>query len=247
MIPEPEQFESILLAELRLGLPPLFYWQLKEIKDDWAFILKLHALFEGALTKLLVEKLALREIKHERLTLYDSFVSRVQLAERLKLVLPEYKKYLLALNRLRNHITHNIRFINLQLSKYYDSLTESDFRRAARELGIGFENILLDAPQGAKILSNIGISKLLKLRSPKYTPKTGRELFMCLSPKTTIWFGGIHVLHWISLGFHQEVVGKSIRQEPEMWAKLQDLLLDPKVTDFIKKLKEDNKRFFGDD
>jgi hypothetical protein len=41
MIPEPEQFESILLAELRLGLPPLFYWQLREIKDDWAFILKL--------------------------------------------------------------------------------------------------------------------------------------------------------------------------------------------------------------
>ena len=150
MIPEPEQFESILLAELRLGLPPLFYWQLREIKDDWAFILKLHALFEGALTKLLFEKLAIRKIKHERLTPYDSFFSRVELAERLKLVLPEYKKYLLALNHLRNQITHNIRFINLQLSKYYDSVPESDFRRAARELGIGYENISVERSRGDK-------------------------------------------------------------------------------------------------
>jgi hypothetical protein len=133
-------FETILLAELRLGLPPLFYWQLHEIKDDWAFVLKVHALFEGTLTKLITEKIALRKIKHEHLTPYDSFVSRVQLAERLKLIEPDYKNYLISLNRLRNDITHNIRFINLRLQTYFDSFNDRDFRNASHGLGAGFKN-----------------------------------------------------------------------------------------------------------
>jgi hypothetical protein len=49
-------FNLILLAEHRLGIPPLFYFKLIEIKDHWAFVLKLHALFEGTIQRLLEEK-----------------------------------------------------------------------------------------------------------------------------------------------------------------------------------------------
>jgi hypothetical protein len=221
-------FETVLLAELRLGLPPVFYWRLYEIEDDWAFILKLHSLFEGALTRLVKEKLTLRELRQESLTPYDSFFSRVQLADRLELLDPDYKNYFLALNHLRNDITHNIRHINLRLPAYFDSLAENDFRRATRGLGAGFKNLPLDVAQLLK--------PLLELKKSKYTPKTVRDLFMCLSPKFTIWHSGIYALDLISLHFHFEIVGDSVCQEAEMEAKLQDLLLDPEVIAFKKKL-----------
>jgi hypothetical protein len=228
-------FETILLAELRLGLPPLFYWQLHEIKDDWALVLKLHALFEGTLSKLITEKIALRKIKHEHLTPYDTFVSRVQLAERLKLIEPDYKNYLVSLNRLRNDITHNIRFINLRLQVYFDSLSERDFSNASRGLGAGFKNTPLNTVPALK--------KILGGRTPKHTPTTVRELFMCILPKITIWYSGSYALDLLSLHFHFEEIGDSFHDEPEIEAKLQDLLLDPEVIAFKKKFEKERPGF----
>ena len=228
-------FETILLAELRLGLPPLFYWHLQEIKDDWALVLKLHALFEGTLTKLVTDKIALRNIKHEHLTPYDTFVSHVQLAERLKLIEPDCRNYLVSLNRLRNEITHNIRFINLRLQDYFDSLSERDFRRASLGLGAGFKNMPLS--------SEPALTKILEGRMPKYTPTTVRELYMCVLPKITIWYGGSFVLDTLSLHFHFEIIGDSFNAEPEIEAKLQDLLLDPEVIAFRRKFEKEMPGF----
>jgi hypothetical protein len=228
-------FETILLAELRLGLPPVFCWRLYELEDDWAFVLKFHSLFEGTLAKLIAEKLVLRRVKHERPTPYDSFVSRVQLAERLKLIEPDYKNYLVSLNRLRNNITHNIRFINLRLQAYFDSLNDRDFRDASRELGAGFKNQSLNTVPALK--------KILGKRTPEHTPTTVRELFMCISPKATIWHSGIYALDLLSLHFHFEETNDSIHEEPEIEAKLQDLLLDAEVIAYKRKFETDRPSF----
>jgi len=233
-------FETILLVELRLGLPPLFCWRLAEIKDDWAFILKFHSLFEGVLTKLLEEKLALRKITNEHLTIYDSFYSRVQLAERLKLIEPDYKNYLLSLNHLRNSVIHNIQFINLRLKDYFDSLDERDFRKAARGLGAGWKNTPLENSPSNFVST---LNKLLGNKKPKYIPKTARELFMYVSPKATIWNSGVYALDLLSLHFHHEITGNLILPEPEIEAKLQDLLLDPVVIAFKKKVGKDKDNF----
>jgi hypothetical protein len=97
-------FETSLLAELRLGLPPLFYYRLVEIKDDWGFVLKLHSFFEGTLTSLIQHKLRCRKNSRETLAPRDTFVSRVYLADRMKLLEPDYKAFLLGLNRLRKTV-----------------------------------------------------------------------------------------------------------------------------------------------
>ena len=107
-------FDLILLAEHRLGLPPLFYFKVMDIKDDWAFILKLHALFEGAVHRLLAEKTAQFEFAEPVPSERDSFFTKVQTAARL--FLPDNRdeayiparEYLLALNHLRNRITHDL-------------------------------------------------------------------------------------------------------------------------------------------
>ena len=53
----PTTFESVLLAELVVGLPPLTFYNLIGERDDWCFILKLHAIMECALTRLLEKRI----------------------------------------------------------------------------------------------------------------------------------------------------------------------------------------------
>lgn len=232
------QFEAILLAENRLGLPPTFYFQLVDIKDDWAFILKLHSLFEGALHRLIAQKIRQRNLT-ESMSPYDSFYSRVMLAKKLQLLEPESKTYLLALNHLRNCLTHDIRFINVKLSKYFDLLSEREFRMSAQQLAISFQNKALDSQECRELVSSQVISKALKKHTPRCEPKTLRELFFSISPKAMIWSGGIQVLDLVSLHFHHEVISGSVEQEPKIWANLQDLLLDPNVIAYKKKLSKD--------
>ena len=186
---EAGEFETSLLAELRLGIPPTFYFQLSEIKDDWAFVLKIHSFFEGALTQLLREKLRLRPHVREGLTPGDSFPTRVHLASRMKLMEPDYHGFLLGLNRLRNDITHNIRFIAFDFRSYVDSLSDSEFRRGAFNLCAGFKNVPSDA--------------FPKLEPPKNARprdcRTVREVFWHLSPKLSIWNAGLEHVEKVSI------------------------------------------------
>ena len=70
-------------AEPRLDLPPLFYFKLTDIEDDWALILKLHALFEGTVYRLLVEKGRQFEFTEPLPSERDSFYAKVQTVARL--------------------------------------------------------------------------------------------------------------------------------------------------------------------
>ena len=251
--------ETILLAELRVGLPPLFYTRLLDITDDWAFVLKLHSFFEGTLTKLLQEKLALRR-SHEIMTPRDTFVSRVHLAERLDLIEPDYRAFLLSLNRLRNDITHNIRFIDFDLRQYVDSLSDSDFRRTAYALCAGFKNTPMDDIVAKRIDEDLKrnqriseetfdpairevVAGFLPASNPRPEIKrrrvirTVREYFWQLSPKTSLWNAGVSTLDLLSLHFHfEELPTGGFRSEPDLDAKIQDLLLDPAVLKYKRRV-----------
>ncbi len=226
-------FETALLAELRLGLQPLFYYRLMEVKDDWGFVLKLHSFFEGTLTHLIQDKLRRRKDSREILMPRDTFVSRVHLADRMKLLEPDYKAFLLGLNRLRNDICHNIRYIDFSLRSYVDGLSDADFRATARSLGAGFKNVpLAEFPAS----SFFQLPKVLTIRRIN----TVREFFWNISPRALLWNSGVWTLDLLSLHWHFEDDGQAIRWDSEIEAKLQDLLLDPKVLDYKRKL---HKRF----
>jgi hypothetical protein len=222
------EFETALLAELRLGLPPTFYYRLVEIEDDWAFVLKLHSFFEGALTQLLREKLRLRPHAQECLTPRDSFTSRVHLASRMKLMEPDYSGFLLGLNRLRNDITHNIRFIAFDFRSYVDGHSDVEFRRTATSLCAGFKNVSAD----------VFPKQLTPKNARSRQCRTVREVFWHLSPKLSIWKAGVWTLDLISLHFHFEWSGDTVAVEPDTEAKLQDLLHDPAVLEYRRRLSE---------
>ncbi len=225
-------FETALLAELRLGLPPLFYYRIVEIKDDWGFVLKLHSFFEGPVTAVIEDKLHTRKNVRETLIPRDSFVSRVYLADRLKLLEPDFKNFLLELNRLRNDITHNIRYIDFSLRRYVDNLSDAQFRKTAACLGAGFKNLpFAKCPEFASAFPRIGKDRHIN---------TVREFFWKLSPRACLWNSGVWTLDLLSLHWHFEEEAGSIRKDTELEAKLQDLLLDPAVLGYRRKLQ---KRF----
>jgi hypothetical protein len=242
-------FNLILLAEHRLGLPPLFYFKLMEIQDDWAFVLKLHALFEGTIYRLLHEKQNQFEFPEPILKERDSFSTMVQTAGRYFLTdnlgesVVSARHYLLALNRLRNLITHDLGFIDIQLNRYVASLSEVNFQTAARSLAISYPNQPLNDPQSTEL-----IRKLTELLLPLANPATHRitkvrELCFAVAPKPTIWSGGGRVLTALSLCLHIQPTGDSMGEDPQMAAKLQDLLHDPEVIEFKRNLAKE----FGTD
>lgn len=63
-------YEVVKRFEVELGLPSGFVQKLQE-EDDWSFVIKLHALFEGALSYVIVHRLGCDEL--------DGLVSRMQM------------------------------------------------------------------------------------------------------------------------------------------------------------------------
>ncbi len=197
--------EMELLAELRLGLPPLFYCRLVETQDDWGFVLKVHSFFEGTLTMVIQHKLQLQKGMCESLTPRDSFVSRVHLANRLNILEPDFKAFLLGLNQLRNEITHNVRYLDFSLRSYVDGLSDAEFRRTAFSLCVGFKNVpLAEAPASISALRRPASSRHLR---------TMREWFWDLHPRFSIWNAGVPTLDLLSLQLHFEREGATFRAE----------------------------------
>jgi|SRR5271157_2272690 len=222
-----KQFETSLLIEHRLGLPPLFYHRLREISDDWGFVLKLHAFFEGVLTHTIVHKLRRHPKSGEGLTPLDSFTSRVQLADRLGVLEPDPKAFLLALNKLRNELTHNIGFIDFDLDRYARSLSDRYFAKTARTLCTG----ALDEPLNSED------ARVTAAQAKQRRTTTLRQMLFQQSPRESIWFSGLMALEVLSLHCIFDLDSDPVAVEPDVEGTLQDLLLDPAVMDYKRRFK----------
>lgn len=224
------EFDTILLAEFRLGLPPLFFQKLLEHQDDWAFVLKIHALFEGTLTRLLMERAKRNpRIKFDE---RDTFYSRLMLADDNGLLEPDNKRFLEELSRLRNKTIHNLDFITLNLRKYVDGLNDREFHRQAKNLAVGWK----ENPEDLPVLQT---ALKFPFQPTKRTLKTLREFFFQNTPKMAIWYSGLWTLDLLSLKFHYERVGDEWVLEAGAEAKLQDLHHDPEVIRYQRKIMEE--------
>ena len=232
-------FSLILLAEHRLGLPPLFYFKLMDIKDDWAFILKLHAVFEGTMNRLFAEKATQFEFTEALPSDRDSFYTKVDRAARLFFSdKPPAREYLLALNHLRNRITHDLRLIDISLRRDVASLSELGFQKAARSLAISFPEAPLNAPECSETFQKM-ISAMLEAKPPGHRINTLREFYFNYVPKPAVWSGGGQVLSILSLCLHIQPCGNSLGIDPRVPAVLQDLSLDPAVLAYKKELSKE--------
>jgi hypothetical protein len=109
--------------EKDLRLPRGFIWRLLD-EDDWSFVIKLHALFEAALTHALVHKLgveALRDV-FAKTELSARKTGKVAFARALELLDKSERRFISELSELRNTLVHDIENVGFKYSKYIERL-----------------------------------------------------------------------------------------------------------------------------
>ena len=112
--------------ERELGLPANWLFTLVK-ESDWSFVIKLHALFEAALTHLLEASLQKPELR--------DFISRmnisgrqgkVSMARALDLVDKRQAKYLDMLSAMRNDCVHDVRNVSFSFTDYAAKVREDE-------------------------------------------------------------------------------------------------------------------------
>ncbi len=125
--------------ERELRLPEGFLESLEE-EDDWSFIIKLHALLEGAISFLLTRHFggneALAKIM-DRIELSNKETGKMAFVKALDLLIPEGQTFISKLSELRNKVVHNISEVGFDLSLYVQCLNKDQFNNFVQAFQLG--------------------------------------------------------------------------------------------------------------
>jgi hypothetical protein len=229
-------FQTILAAEARFGLPPLFYARLLEEHDDWSFLVKIHALFEGALSLVAKHVSTLPDTDPPPdMTDWDdlSYPARLEIALQLGVLEPDFYRFLLWLGKARNQLVHNLKFLNFNLRKYYDNLNLVDRDFAIDAIGAGWKD--MSVSEALKAIFN-GVPVPSQFDTTGFAHSSLREVVVNLSPRAALWYAGVFTLDLLSLKLHFRRVHGNVLIDPSLEPNLQDLLLDPAVIQFKRDL-----------
>src|SRR6266496_1060873 len=218
----PTPFEAILLAELNLGLPPMSFYKLMKEPDDWSFVLKLHAILESALTRLLEKRL-----HDDGFDAYTNFVGKAQLAFELQEVAldKEYQGFYFALNSLRNLFAHNAKYICADLRTVLLSIPHAKRRSVPQRLGLSFVE---HGPERGLNRSTTPCDL------DEATLKSLRDNCVSLYPRYKLLMSAGNALVTLSLAYYIQLGKDGKFYAQEFRPQLQDLLNDPAVLDFRK-------------
>jgi len=210
---KPNTVESILLAELNLRLPPLSFYKLVKEPSDWSFILKLHAILEGALTRLLERRLSESDFD-ETLT----FMRKVQLAFELRELAHDnhYRSFLVTLNHLRNRFAHRAEYIVADIPTVIQGIPTHKRSSVLQSLAVGIKipGTTEDDPRN----------------------RIGREEMTRKWPRYMIMMSAGYALDMLSLAYYFQMGKDGEFYFEEYRSKLQDLLHDPEVIELRRKI-----------
>ena len=131
-------FADIESLEVLLGLPKGFYDQLLS-EDDWSFVIKLNALFEGVCTEVLSSRLGAPEILNAlaHLDFGNSKCGKITMLKALEAITPEQAAVLRALAELRNDLVHNISNVHFSFDSYIASKDSNQLKSIVKTFGHG--------------------------------------------------------------------------------------------------------------
>ncbi|MCP4976038.1 MAG: hypothetical protein GY931_07730 [Maribacter sp.] len=118
-----------------LGLKQGFFKNL-QLDDDWSFIVKLNSLFEAAVSSLVTEELARKELKgtFSNMDMGTAKYGKLAFVKELDLLPENYIKYIETLNRLRNKFAHDISKTSHDLKTYLETASRSTRKECRRYL-----------------------------------------------------------------------------------------------------------------
>ena len=110
---------SVKLLERELGIREGFLQSLKN-EDDWSFIIKVHALLEGAISHLLCKALG-----HDQLSEVFSYIEisnkrsgKIAFVKALSLLEKPDRRFINSLSELRNRVVHDVSNVDFNLKEY---------------------------------------------------------------------------------------------------------------------------------
>lgn len=124
--------EAIGEFEKRVGLPTGFVYSLSQ-EDDWTFVIKIHALYETALTHILVTTFGNQKL---RATLAEiSMADKLNFTSACSLFDKEDRGMLRALSNLRNKLVHSVDQVAFSFSTYLsDQNRKKQFLESFRQV-----------------------------------------------------------------------------------------------------------------
>jgi hypothetical protein len=157
--------------EADLGLPKGLYGKLLD-EDDWAFVIKIHALLEAAVTHLLTEELGRSELAtiFSRLEMGDQTVGKLAFGKALGCLQEKDRAFARELGAIRNKYAHDIHHVGMTLKDYVSALNPDQFKNFRRAFGPGQDPF----PIGER--------------------KVEEATFVRDNPKLCIWLAGLFVL-----------------------------------------------------
>jgi len=134
-------FRDIGSFEDRLGLPRGFYGRLLK-EDDWSFVIKLNALFEGACAHALVARLNAPDLVEQfaRLPFADRDTGKVKFLSTLGCISEDQSTFLRKLGELRNLVVHNVSKVGFTFDGYVAELDSNQRRQVAKVFGRGWSD-----------------------------------------------------------------------------------------------------------
>lgn len=182
--------EAIAELESDTGVKTGFFTGLLA-EDDWSFIIKIHALYEAAVSSLITNKIGHVELDGfvSRLELGDKSRGKLKLAKELNLLDDNERKFIFCLSEIRNAFVHNVRNTQVSLEKYLESLDENKKENYVGVFGYTY-------PQNIEIAGKTINSKVF----------TRENL------KIAIWQNSMHVLAVISCITATERARQSIKK-----------------------------------
>jgi hypothetical protein len=128
--------DSLTQLEEHCGLPAGFCITLLH-ESDWAFVIKLHALFEKAVSQLLTTALGRNELSAVflKMELSNTKTGKLAFVKALRLYPGEHVVFIRGLSELRNKLAHNVEnAVNFDIIKYFGHERQLRSKKDARRL-----------------------------------------------------------------------------------------------------------------
>ncbi len=172
-------FDQVRRFEKQLGLPRGFYEQLLR-EDDWSFVIKLSALFEGACTHVLTTRLHAPKLvdAFAHLDLLNSKVGKVALLRELDAMSSDQASIIRHVGELRNRLAHNVRNVGFSFTEYVANLDKNQLDKLTKDFGNG-------------------LYETLEIGEVRVT----REQFVRENPKLSLWLTAAEVIACLYLEF----------------------------------------------
>lgn len=191
-------FEDVGKFEQKLGLPKDFYRRLLR-EDDWSFVIKMNALFEGAATHVLSTRLHAPKLidAFAHLDLLNSKVGKVVLLRQLDAITSEQATVMRQLGELRNELAHNVRNAMFSFTEYVASRDANQLAKLVKSFGHGLQEVIA-----------IGDLKIPREKFVRENPKlalwiTAAEVIACLHLESEV--AAFH-LNQIALAEYQKLI-----------------------------------------